>query len=47
MRNPVTVKLVFGGSGAAAGGFLEGGVAAVCWVIGLLAVKNLLDGEDL
>ena len=29
------------------GGFLEGGVAAVKWVLGLLSVEELLDGEDL
>ena len=38
---------VFGGGWAAARGFFEGGVAAVEGVFGLLAVENLLDGEDL
>jgi len=38
---------VFGGGGAAARGFFEGGVAAVEGLFGLLAVKNLLNGEDL
>ena len=38
---------VFGGGGAAARGFFEGGVAAVGGVLGLAAVENLLDGEDL
>ena len=38
---------VFGGGGTAAEGFFEGGVAAVEGVGGLLAVQNLLDGEDL
>ena len=38
---------VFGGGGAAARGLLEGGVAAVRGILGLLAVKDLLDGEDL
>ena len=38
---------VFGGCGAAARGFLEGGVAAVEGVLGLAAVEDLLDGEDL
>ena len=38
---------VGGGVGAAARGFFEGGVAAVEGVFGLLAVEDLLDGEDL
>lgn len=35
------------GLGAGAGSFFEGGVAAVEWVFGLMAVHGLLDGEDL
>lgn len=35
---------VFGGGGAAFGGFFEGGVAAVEGVLGLAAVEDLLDG---
>ena len=38
---------VFGGGGTGAGGFLEGGVTAVEGVLGLFAVEDLLDGEDL
>jgi hypothetical protein len=38
---------VGGGLGTAARGFFEGGVAAVEGVFGLLAVQDLLDGEDL
>ena len=38
---------VFGGGGAAARSFFEGGVAAMGRIVGLLAVENLLDGEDL
>ena len=38
---------VFGGGGAAARGLFEGGVAAMGGIVGLLAVENLLDGEDL
>jgi hypothetical protein len=38
---------VFSGGGTAARGLLEGGVAAVGGVIGLLPIENLLDGEDL
>jgi hypothetical protein len=37
---------VFGGCGTAARGLLEGGVAA-SRIRRLLAVENLLDGEDL
>jgi hypothetical protein len=38
---------VFGCGGAAARSFFEGGIAAVERVFWLLAVKNLLNGEDL
>ncbi len=38
---------VFGGGGAVARGLLKGGVAAMGRIIGLPAVENLLDGENL
>ena len=40
-------RQIFRGCGAAAGGFFKGGVGAVARVLRLLAVENLLDGEDL
>ena len=39
--------VILGSVGAASGGFLEGGIAAVEWVLGLVSVEELLDGEDL
>src|ERR1035437_2491775 len=38
---------VFGGGGTGARCFFEGGVDAVAGIVWLLAVENLLDGEDL
>jgi hypothetical protein len=35
------------GAGRLRGAFFEGGVAAMGWIIGLLAVENLLDYENL
>jgi hypothetical protein len=40
-------SVVGGGFGAASWCFFEGGVAAVEWVLGLLSVEELLDGQDL
>ena len=38
---------VLGGGGTVARGFFEGGVAAVGGIVGLFAVEDLLNGEDL